>query len=88
MFEWMLHLYRTTPEGVGYLSRSHWDFGATPLVGFWSLEPDTLASGAVRLARHGHRSLLVVLAGVAGLAVASGIALGRLLAGSGKTQSV
>ena len=80
IFEWTLHLYRTTPEAVGYLHRSHWDLSASPIVGFTTLRSDTLSAGAVRLAQHGHASLAVVFAAIGAVAVGALAWLGRQLA--------
>ncbi len=82
IFEWMLFLYNDTPKEVGYLQRSHWEWAASPVVGFSDLRPDVLSLGAVRLAQHGHGSLAWVFAGVAVVALAAAMVLVRTLARS------
>lgn len=85
IFEWMLHIYQTTPESVGYLERSHWSPAASPIVGFWGRTVDTLSAGAVRLAQRGHPGLLMVFVGIAVVGAAAGFALfRRLAAGRGR----
>jgi hypothetical protein len=80
IFEWMLFLYNDTPESVGYLARSHWEWSASPVVGFFRLEPDLLSVGAVRLARHGHASLAWVFGGLVVLGLVAAAVLVRQLA--------
>jgi hypothetical protein len=80
IFEWTLHLYRTTPEAVGYLHRSHWEWAASPIVGFTTLQPDTLSMGAVRLAQVGHGSLAAVFGAIGAAGLAAAVWLGRRLA--------
>ena len=77
IFEWMTRLHHETPKTVSYLSRSHWELGANPLVGFFDLKVDMLSVGAVRLAQHGHSGLAWVFGVVAAVGVAAAVVLVR-----------
>ncbi len=83
IFEWMSGLSRAgTIDGVRYLDRSHWWPSASPIVGFFALESDTLSCGAFRLAEHGHLGLAVcfVVLGMAG--IVAGVWLHRVPRGA------
>lgn len=75
IFEWMLHLTTTGSPEFSYIERSHWLPGSSPLAGFWSLRLDTLSTGAVAIAKHGHAGLLWIFAGIG----AWGLVAGALL---------
>ncbi len=79
IFEWMIELMPTSTPQMDYLTRSHWIPSASPLWGFWSLPPDTLAWQAHRLAEQGHpgpwRIYLVAIA----IGVGAGLWLARWL---------
>lgn len=74
IFEWMFRL-GARPEirsGVRRLMHtSHWDPAASPIVGFWSLEPDLLVVGAWRLAERGHGSFFALFVGVFAITIAA-----------------
>jgi hypothetical protein len=81
IFEWMQHLTTIGTPRLGYLVRSHWLPGASPIVGFTTLPVDTLSKGALLLSRHGHPGLwhIFLAIGVIG-AVALVVLVRRLLA--------
>jgi hypothetical protein len=77
IFEWMLGLTDTGTFRMTYLERSHWLPSASPIVGFFSLPPDLLSVGAVRLAQVGHPGLLWAFVAVAGVGALAAIVLIR-----------
>jgi hypothetical protein len=79
IFEWMLHLTTTGTPDFDYLRRSHWLVGSSPLAGFASLPIDTLSTGAIRLAGHGHRGPLWCFIGAAVVGVVAALLLARSL---------
>ena len=55
--------------GARYMEAAHWDIRASPLVGFFSLKPDMLSLGALRLDSLGHPGLLLVFKIIAALGI-------------------
>ncbi|HWB80613.1 MAG TPA: hypothetical protein VG755_36875 [Nannocystaceae bacterium] len=76
IFEWMLHLTTTGDSEWHYLERSHWLVDASPIVGFVGAPLDTLSTGALRLAKHGHPGFAILFASIAALGL---LAAWRLL---------
>jgi hypothetical protein len=80
IFEWLFRLMADPRlDGRSYLEVSHVSPWASPIAGFWSLEPDVLALGAIRLAKLGHPGLLVGFVAVALVGIVGAALVGRAL---------
>ncbi len=74
--EWMWRL-NAKMAGQGTVAAVHWDPSASPWVGFYGLQVDVLAHGALRLAGLGHWGLWALFLGLAGVGLAAAWRLGR-----------
>ncbi|MGB1277606.1 MAG: hypothetical protein ACPG77_17820, partial [Nannocystaceae bacterium] len=73
IFEWLWRLaIDPAITAQGMMDVSHWQWRASPLVGFASQDVDMLSRGAWRLAEHGHPGLLLVFAVIAAIGLSAG----------------
>jgi len=85
IFEWMFTLGGSAAlraSGLRLIEASHWQWWASPLVGFAGLRPDLLSRGAWTLASRGDPSLAAVFVGIAAMgAAALGVLVWSLIRG-------
>ncbi len=87
IFEWMWTLMIDPDVGpIELMDTSHWQWWASPYVGFAGLEVDMLSAGAKRLHAFGHVGLLNVFRGIGVLAAAAACILAWDLRGRSHTN--
>lgn len=79
MFEWMMRLTGDPRAQGQMLAVSHFAPWASPIAGFWQLQPDVLALGAIRLARLGHWGPLLGFAVVGTIGAGAAMRVAQVL---------